>query len=49
VGRAPLGGGAVDPLGGRELFARGTYLFITKYGRKIKYVFWWALCLVEIF
>jgi hypothetical protein len=26
-----------------------TYLFLTKYGRKIKYIFWQALCLVEIF
>jgi hypothetical protein len=32
-----------------ELFVRGTYLFGTKYGRKIKYIFWYALYLFEMF
>jgi hypothetical protein len=32
-----------------ELFVRGTYLFRTKYGRKIKYIFWYALYLFEMF
>jgi hypothetical protein len=35
--------------GGGELFVWGAYLFWTKYGRKIKNIFWKALCLVEIF
>jgi hypothetical protein len=34
---------------GGELFMWGAYLFWIKYGRKIKCIFWKALCFVEIF
>jgi hypothetical protein len=37
------------PTAGSELFVWGTSFFGTKYGRKIKYVFWQAFCLAEIF
>jgi hypothetical protein len=37
------------PRKGREFFVWGTFLFLTKYGRKIKYVFCYELCLVDIF
>jgi hypothetical protein len=33
-------GGAVGRSGGRKLFVWGAYLFWTKYGRKIKCIFW---------
>jgi hypothetical protein len=32
-----------------SFFTQWTYLFSTKYGLKIKYTFWYALFLVEIF
>jgi hypothetical protein len=36
----PPGGALFSFFGGGELFVLGTYLFRTKYGRKIKYLFW---------
>jgi hypothetical protein len=35
--------------GGRKLIVWGTYLFLMKCGCKKKYIFWQALCLVDIF
>jgi hypothetical protein len=32
-----------------EVFVRGVYLFRTLCGGKIKYIFWKALCLFEMF
>jgi hypothetical protein len=42
-------GNAAGPLEGRDLSVWELYLFLAKYGRKIKYIFWYEFCLVEIF
>jgi hypothetical protein len=41
-------GGAVRPVGGESFFVWGTNLFWITYWSKIKYIFWQALCLAEI-
>jgi hypothetical protein len=41
--------GFVGPLGWLGSIVWVKYLFSKKYGRKVKYVFWYALCLIEIF
>jgi hypothetical protein len=48
VERSPLEGRRWS-FAGRELFVWGGGIFICmKYGRKIKYIFWYALCSVEM-
>jgi hypothetical protein len=47
--RFPSCGGAAGPLGGGGVAGMRDILIWKKYARKVKYVFWQALCLVEIF